>query len=75
MTEPQDLDRALRTLPAHDVDAWRREHVRLRGHAVLEAAPRRPGIYRRLVEPALLVAFCSLHALWAVLSAASVLLR
>lgn len=70
-----DLDLALAELDDHDVDSWRREHIRKRAHLALDAQPasRAVRIYRSVVEPTLLTAFCSAHLAWAFLATASVL--
>lgn len=75
------LDDALRALPAHDVEAWRREHVRtLARRALARRALARPVVtrwrrtYRRWVEPAFLFAFCTAHLAWTFAATAAVLL-
>lgn len=68
---PDPVDEALEALEVHDVGHWRREHVRLRAHAALEAEP--PGIYTRWVEPLLTFAVCAAHLGWAIARAAMIL--
>ncbi len=73
MTDPNDsLDEALAELDTHDVDHWRREHVRLRAHAALDAKP--PGLYTRWLEPLLTFAVCAAHLGWAIARAAAILI-
>lgn len=71
-----DLDQALRTLPAHDVDPWRREHARLAARRALGRPPltgwRRA--YRRFIEPAVVFAFCAAHLAWTFATTAALLL-
>jgi hypothetical protein len=70
------LDDALRSLRSHDVDAWRRERVRLSARRALES-PEETALsraYRRWVEPSLLFAFCSAHLAWTFAATAAVLL-
>lgn len=69
------LERALASLAEHDVDAWRREHVRRCAHQQLS----RPtgsslgNFYYRILEPTLLGILCSVHLAWALAVAATVL--
>ncbi len=75
MTDPDDrtLDASLARLPAPDVGAWRREHVRQEAHAALEEARTRPSLYHRVLEPALVAAVCLAHLAWATWRVASML--
>ena len=73
MTDRGDasLSDALRALPTHDVDDWRREHGRLVARAALTAPPR--NLWVRVLEPVALAAFGTAHVLWAFLQAAAIL--
>ncbi|RLB52291.1 MAG: hypothetical protein DRJ42_15285 [Deltaproteobacteria bacterium] len=75
--EVEHLDEALSTLGERDVETWRRENIRRRGHEAL-GAPRRSKLahgYRRYFEPALVATVCAIHLVWAFGTTASILLR
>ncbi|MAQ15128.1 MAG: hypothetical protein CMN30_10100 [Sandaracinus sp.] len=69
--DDDSLDEALGALGTHDVDDWRREHVRLRAQAVLRGEPL--GFYTRFVEPTLTAVVCVLHLAWAIARVAMLL--
>jgi hypothetical protein len=61
---------ALRDLPAHDVDPWRAEHIRLRARAALVRSGRSPlraraaHLYRRVIEPSVVAIATATHLVW-----------
>lgn len=70
---PDALDASLESLADHDVDDWRREHVRARAHRAMSLQTTAAGrwfqkaewIYTRAFEPALVYGLGSVYLGWA----------
>lgn len=66
MSEADPILEAVADLPAHDVDEWRREHIRLAAHRAMEQEPstfRR--VYDRFLEPVSVCGFGVVYLVWA----------
>jgi len=58
-------------LPERDLDAWRREQIRRKAHAILTRPPGWLRVYDRIVEPGLSVAGGGALLVWAFLGVIS----
>lgn len=68
-----ELDRLLEQLPKQDVDQGAGARIREAIHQAFGQEPRGPGVYHRVVEPALVALACSAHLWWAIANIVDVL--